>query len=73
MERTRHDARWEFLFPQRGGSLPHYENWQTHYVDYLFLALMTRFAFSPTDTLPLTSRAKMLSIFLEEAGNRRIA
>jgi len=62
VERTRVEARWEFLFPQRGGPLPHYENWQPHYVDYLFLAFMTSFAFSPTDTLPLTARAKMLML-----------
>jgi hypothetical protein len=62
VERRRHDVRWEFLFPQRGGPLPHYENWEPHYVDYLFLAFMTSFAFSPTDTLPLTARAKMLML-----------
>jgi hypothetical protein len=44
------DAPWEFLFPQRGASLPHYESWAP------------RFAFSPTDTLPLTRRAKMLML-----------
>jgi hypothetical protein len=29
-------------------------------VDYLFIAFTTSFAFSPTDTLPLTRTAKML-------------
>jgi hypothetical protein len=62
VQRTRSEARWEFLFPQRGGPLPHYAHWEPHYVDYLFLAFMTSFAFSPTDTLPLTSRAKMLML-----------
>jgi hypothetical protein len=62
VEQQRHDAKWDFLFPQRGGPLPHYEGWEPHYVDYLFLAFMTSFAFSPTDTLPLTSRAKMLML-----------
>jgi hypothetical protein len=62
VERTRHDVRWEFLFPQRSGPLPHYQSWEPHYVDYLFLAFMTSFAFSPTDTLPLTARAKMLML-----------
>jgi hypothetical protein len=51
---------WDFLFPQRGSSLPGYETWAPHYLDYLFLAFTTSFAFSPTDTLPLTARAKML-------------
>jgi uncharacterized membrane protein len=53
---------WAFLFPQRGASLPHYEAWQPHYLDYLFLAFTTSFAFSPTDTLPLTRTAKMLML-----------
>jgi hypothetical protein len=62
VEQTRHDDKWDFLFPQRGGALPHYHGWEPHYVDYLFLAFMTSFAFSPTDTLPLSSRAKMLML-----------
>ncbi|MEX6690933.1 hypothetical protein QTN47_25715 [Danxiaibacter flavus] len=51
---------WAFLFPQRSTLLPHYESWKPHYMDYLFIAFMTSFAFSPTDTLPLTRTAKML-------------
>ena len=35
-------------------------NWRPTYVDYLFLAFCTATAFSPTDVLPLTSRAKLL-------------
>lgn len=54
------DARWEFLFPQRAGALPHYEDWLPSYTDYLFLAFSTSLAFSPTDTLPLTKRSKLL-------------
>ena len=30
--------------------------------DYIYLAFTTSFAFSPTDTLPLTRRAKMLML-----------
>jgi hypothetical protein len=54
------DQPWHFLFPQRGASLPHYEKWVPHYTDYLFVAFTTSFAFSPTDVMPLTRRAKML-------------
>ena len=61
-ERRRDDEPWEFLFPQRGGSLPHYESWVPRYADYLFVAFTTSFAFSPTDALPLTRRAKMLML-----------
>jgi hypothetical protein len=34
--------------------------WIPNYVDYLYLSLTNSSAFSPTDTMPLTSRAKML-------------
>ena len=58
----RGDQPWAFLFPQRGAQLPHYEAWVPSYLDYLFLAFTTSFAFSPTDTLPLTRTAKMLML-----------
>ena len=59
-EFQRTDEPWDFLFPQRAGGVPHYDTWVPHYFDYLFLAFTTSFAFSPTDALPLTRRAKML-------------
>ncbi|MCU1588363.1 MAG: hypothetical protein JWN31_1856, partial [Frankiales bacterium] len=34
--------------------------WQPVFVDYLFVSLTASTAFSPTDTMPLTSRAKLL-------------
>ncbi len=55
-----HRLAWDFLFPQRASPLPHYEDWVPHYTDYLALAFNTSFAFSPTDVLPLTRRAKMM-------------
>lgn len=58
----RADEPWDFLFPQRGTSLPHYELWVPRYADYLFIAFTTSFAFTPTDTPPLTRRAKMLML-----------
>jgi hypothetical protein len=61
-ETRRDDAPWDFLFPQRGASLPRYESWEPRYTDYLYLAFTASFAFSPTDTLPLTRRAKMLML-----------
>ena len=56
------DAAWAFLFPQRDGSLPHYDSWSPGYADYLFIGFTTNFAFSPTDALPLTRTAKMLML-----------
>ena len=50
----------DWLFPQTGIPEDVPPGWQPAYVDYLFLAYSTATAFSPTDALPLTSRAKML-------------
>jgi hypothetical protein len=61
-EKPRPEERWAFLFPQRAAVLPNFESWQPHYADYLFLAFTTSFAFSPTDTLPLTRAAKMVML-----------
>ncbi|MCW1966667.1 MAG: DUF1345 domain-containing protein [Anaerolineae bacterium] len=52
--------RWEFLFPQRAGEIIGWGNWQPRFFDYLFLAFTTATAFSPTDTAPLSRRAKVL-------------
>lgn len=50
----------EFLFPPYTTALPRLAHWVPRYVDYLFLAFTTTTAFGPTDTLPLTRRAKVL-------------
>ena len=50
----------DWLFPQEGAGEHVPPNWRPTYVDYLFLAFCTATAFSPTDVLPLTSRAKLL-------------
>jgi hypothetical protein len=50
----------DWLFPQQGvpECVPH--DWHPTFIDYLFLAFGTATAFSPTDDLPLTVRAKLL-------------
>ena len=50
----------DWLFPQAGAPEDAPPDWRPTLVDYLFLAFSTATAFSPTDALPLTSRAKML-------------
>ena len=35
-------------------------NWRPEFVDYLYVSLTNSSAFSPTDTMPLTTRAKAL-------------
>lgn len=68
----RQPDRWEtaeadFRFPQndnkgRGVS------WRPVYLDYLYVALTNMMAFSPTDTMPLTVRAKMMMGYQSLAG-----
>ncbi len=56
---SRMGLRPDWLFPQPPVSGVDSE-WQPTFVDYLFLSFSTATAFSTTDTLPLTSRAKLL-------------
>ena len=53
-------TRPDWLFPQVGVPELVPPQWRPTYVDYLSLAFSTATAFSPTDVLPLTSRAKLL-------------
>jgi hypothetical protein len=54
--------RADFFFPQQANKIPGWADWKPGFVDYLFLAFNTSSAFSPTDTLVLSPRAKMLSL-----------
>ncbi len=49
---------WVFPQPATPEDLP--PNWRPLFLDYLYLGYNTATAFSPTDALPLTRRAKML-------------
>jgi len=49
---------WEFPTPPTTAGAP--SDWAPQYLDYFFLAYNTATAFSPTDALPYTHRAKML-------------
>ncbi len=48
----------DFMFPQQ--TTNDFENWMPLFFDYLFVAFTGATAFSPTDTYPLTRRAKAL-------------
>ena len=50
----------DFLFPQMTMDDPRLEGWSPGFVDYLFLSFTNATAFSPTDSLPLSPRAKLL-------------
>jgi hypothetical protein len=54
-------TRPDWLFPQEGApaeDVP--RGWQPTFIDYLYLAFSTATAFSTTDAMPLTPRAKLL-------------
>jgi hypothetical protein len=60
-------TRVDWLFPQEGAPAEDVPaGWLPAFVDYLFLSYSTATAFSTTDVMPLTSRAKML-MMLESA------
>lgn len=50
----------DFLFPQNAAGAAYAEDWSPGFVDYLFVAFTNSSAFSPTDTLPLSVRIKLL-------------
>ena len=52
-------GRAEFLFPEMQAGLADLQ-WRPHLFEYFYLALTNATAFSPTDTLPLSTRARML-------------
>jgi uncharacterized membrane protein len=47
----------DFRFPQEDSGPT---SWQSGFFDYLYFSLSNQMAFSPTDAMPLTSRAKAL-------------
>ena len=50
----------DFDFPAQDDSAPVPPPWQPGIIDYLFLGFTTSTAFSPTEAMPLTQRAKLL-------------
>ncbi|TAK24568.1 MAG: DUF1345 domain-containing protein [Chloroflexota bacterium] len=50
----------DFVFPQCAAGAAASDEWTPRFVDYLFLSFNTSTALSPTDTLVLSARAKIL-------------
>jgi uncharacterized membrane protein len=48
----------DFLFPQMADDRIEPLSWRPRFFDYLYVSLTNAMAFSPTDTMPLTSMAK---------------
>jgi uncharacterized membrane protein len=52
----------DFLFPQSQHEDFKHPHWQPTFIDYLYVSSTNGMAFSPTDTMPLSRRAKMLML-----------
>ena len=50
----------DFLFPQMSTPKVAPKTWEPRFIDYLYVSLTNVMAFSPTDTMPLTHRAKAM-------------
>ena len=50
----------DFLFPQMDVRRLAPKDWEPRFLDYLYVSLTNVMAFSPTDTMPLTRRAKAM-------------
>ena len=53
-------ARPDLLFPQMENPGVTKQRWTPWFLDYLYVSLTNATAFSPTDTMPLTTRAKLI-------------
>lgn len=52
----------DFLFPQNQNETYKHPDWRPTFTDYLYVSSTNAMAFSPTDTMPLSRRAKMLML-----------
>src|SRR5205807_10148106 len=55
-----HDGPPDFLFPQMSDDRIQPRNWRPKFIDYVYVSLTNATAFSPTDTMPLSPRSKIL-------------
>jgi hypothetical protein len=59
---TNDEAPQDFLFPQQSSERLS-SGWHPVFFDYIAFSLSTMMAFSPTDVMPLTTRAKALMAY----------
>lgn len=52
----------DFQFPQDENPKLAEPNWRPRLADYVYISFTNAIAFSPTDAMPLTRRAKMLML-----------
>jgi hypothetical protein len=48
----------DFLFPQMSDDTIEPRHWRPRFIDYLYVSMTNATAFSPTDTMPLSGKAK---------------
>ncbi|MGX5680283.1 DUF1345 domain-containing protein [Schumannella luteola] len=67
IEGSRDDAIQDFRFPQQDN--PHGQaGWHPEFLDYAYFSLSNMMAFSPTDVMPLSRRAKLLMAYQALVG-----
>ncbi len=66
--RTASSTSRDFLFPQQTLDERSASSWQPNFIDYLFVSYTNATAFSPTDTMPLSQRAKLLMMIQSAAS-----
>jgi uncharacterized membrane protein len=52
----------DFLFPQHRNERYKHPEWRPTFIDYLYVSSTNAMALSPTDTMPLSRRAKMMML-----------
>lgn len=63
----------DFLFPQNTNDSYSNSDWRPTFIDYLYVSSTNSLAFSPTDTMPLSRRAKILMLIQSIASLIAIA
>jgi hypothetical protein len=58
----------DFMFPQMMQSSAGDAGWIPGFIDYFFVSFTNAIAFSPTDTMPLSTRVKLLFVFESTAS-----
>ena len=58
----------DFQFPQDENPQLAAPDWRTHLVDYIYVSFTNSIAFSPTDAMPLSKRAKLLMLIESSAS-----
>lgn len=67
-EGARDPVPMDFRFPQDDGAPKADPGWRPEFFDYLYFSLSTMMAFSPTDVMPLSRRAKALMAYESLTG-----